>query len=206
MLDTFLSMDPVLLLSFMGAGLLLNLTPGADVMFAMASGLSGGWRHGVAAAVGISFGSLWHITLATLGVSAALALVPQALDLIRYAGAAYLLWLAWKSWSAQPPDPAHAAQSWQRAVLRGFVTNALNPKVALFVLAFLPQFTRAEAGPIWQQIVILGAIFTTTGVIITSFYGALAGLLGERIRASHRVLNRITAIIFAGLAARLVSN
>jgi len=91
-----------------------------------------------------------------------------------------------------------------RALARGFVTNALNPKVALFVLAFLPQFTDPARGPVWQQIVVLGAVFSATGTLITCGYGALAGLAGRALGARMAALNRVAAVMFAGLAARLV--
>jgi len=205
MLETFLAMDPVTIATFMGAGILLNLTPGADVIFASACGISGGWRAGVAAAFGISLGSLWHVLLAAVGVSAMLLAVPHAFDAIRYLGAAYLAYLAYKSWTSVP-DVAKGTGTANlgRAVSRGFLTNALNPKVALFVLAFLPQFTDPMLGPVWRQILVLGLIFSATGLVITSGYGAAAGVFGHLLRQRLRVMNKITAIVFGGLAARLV--
>ena len=205
MLTILTALDPVTIVTFMGAGILLNLTPGADVVFASACGMSGGWRAGIAAAFGISLGSLLHITLAAVGVSALLKAVPHAYDAIRYLGAAYLAYLAYKSWVTKSvPDAGRSASSLGRAIRRGFLTNALNPKVALFILAFLPQFTDPAIGPVWQQILILGVAFTTTGMVITSTYGAMAGVFGGTLRARFGVLNKITALIFGGLAARLV--
>jgi len=205
MIAILTAMDPVTVVTFMGAGILLNLTPGADVVFASACGMSGGWRAGVAAAVGISMGSLFHITLAAIGLSALLMTVPYAFEAIRYVGAGYLAWLAYKSWTARPDLAARRGVSrLGLAVQRGFLTNALNPKVALFILAFLPQFTDPAIGPVWQQILILGAVFASTGLIITSAYGAAAGLFGGVLRARLGVMNKITAIVFGGLAARLV--
>ena len=205
MLETLLAMDPFTILAFLGAGILLNLTPGADVMFAMASGVSGGWRTGAAAAIGITLGGLTHLALAVLGISAAIAAAPHAYDAIRYAGAAYLLWLAWKSWTA-PPTAARAtgAARFGPAVRRGFLTNLLNPKVALFILALLPQFADPAIGPVWQQMLILGLIFNTTGLLINSLYGAAAGLFRSALTRASRSLNKLTALIFGGLAARLI--
>ena len=80
----------------------------------------------------------------------------------------------------------------------------LNPKVALFVLAFLPQFTQAQAGPVWQQILILGVMFSATAFAVTAGYGAAAGLFGASLRRVSGVMNKVTAIIFGGLAARLL--
>lgn len=205
MIDTLLVMDPITIATFLGAGILLNLTPGSDVVFASACGVSGGWRAGVAAAFGISLGSLFHISLAAIGVSALVLTVPYAYDAIRYLGAAYLAYLAYKSWTASSElSKGRGVSSLRRAVARGFLTNALNPKVALFILAFLPQFTDPAIGLVWQQILILGIMFSITGMIITSAYGAAAGLFGNVLRARIGLMNKLTALVFGGLAARLV--
>jgi threonine/homoserine/homoserine lactone efflux protein len=204
-IDTILAMDPLNLLAFAGAGMLLNLTPGADVMFTMACGAQGGARVGVAAAAGIGLGSIFHILLTVLGVAAALQTVPHALDIIRWGGAIYLLWLAYGAWTAS----VHAAgvrgvHSLRRALARGLLTNVLNPKVGLFILAFLPQFADPALGPVWPQLLALGAVFVTTGFLITSAYGVMAGAFGAALHAKARLLNRISAVVFGGLAARLV--
>ncbi|MEZ5714635.1 MAG: LysE family translocator, partial [Paracoccaceae bacterium] len=204
MIATLLAMDPGLILAFMGAGILLNLTPGADVLFASASGLAGGPRAGIAAAAGISLGSLAHTGFAAIGLAALLQASPLAFDALRWLGAAYLLHLAIKTWRT-PPDAARGTGeiSLYSALKRGFLTNLLNPKVALFILALLPQFTDPAAGPIWQQILILGLIFATTGFVITSAYGATAGLLRRAMARAAGTLNKVTALVFATLAARL---
>ncbi|SPH24142.1 Homoserine/homoserine lactone efflux protein [Defluviimonas aquaemixtae] len=193
------------LLAFVLAGLALNFTPGADVLFATASGLRGGPRAGMAAGLGVGLGGVLHVSLAALGLAALVAAHPAALTAIRWAGAGYLLWLAWSVWHAGPPEPgARGAADPGRALARGFLANALNPKVIVFILAFLPQFTDPAFGPIWAQIVFLGAIFTVTGTIVTMGYGALAGAMGRSLRRTSGIMNRIAAAIFAGLAVRLV--
>lgn len=205
MLETLFAMDPATIAAFAGAGILLNLTPGSDVMFASASGLSGGPRAGIAAAAGISLGGLVHTALAAFGLAALIAASPAAYEAIRWLGAAYLLFLAVRTWRA-PPDTGHGtgANSLHIAFRRGFLTNMLNPKVALFILALLPQFTTPGAGPIWHQILILGTIFAVTGFVITSGYGATAGLLRAVLIRASKTLNRITALVFGALAIRLV--
>ena len=166
------------LLAFASAGVLLNLAPGADVMFATASGMAGGPRAGIAAGLGVGLGGFWHVGLAALGVAAILATHPAAMTGLRWFGAGYLLFLAYGAWTAGPAKPAKGSAGLARAFWRGFVTNAFNPKVALFVLAFLPQFTDPARGPVWQQILILGAVFTLTGSCITAEYRALAAWAG----------------------------
>ncbi|SDO09266.1 Threonine/homoserine/homoserine lactone efflux protein [Lutimaribacter pacificus] len=204
MLATLAAMEPATVVTFLLAGVMLNLTPGADVMFAMASGAQGGPRAGMAAALGVALGSVLHVTLAVLGVSAAILAIPHAHDAIRYLGAAYLFWLAVKAWRAPPPDPRQGAARTGRAVWRGFVTNALNPKVALFIMAFLPQFTDPAIGPVWQQMAVLGAMFTLTGLAITGAYGAGAGWLGTAVGRASGVMGKLSALVFGALAARIV--
>lgn len=207
MIDTLMMMDPATLIAFAGAGIVLNLTPGADVMFATACGAQGGPRAGLAAAAGIAAGSVWHIALAVLGVAAVMQALPHALDLLRWGGAAYLLWLAWSAWTApQSEDTARGANSLGRAFWRGFVTNALNPKVGLFILAYLPQFADPIIGPVAPQMAVLGGIFLATGLVITGAYGALAGVFATILRRRQRLMNRISAVVFGGLAARLLVN
>lgn len=204
MLTTLAHMDPATIATFFVAGILLNLTPGADVMFAMASGISGGPKAGIAAAFGVALGSVLHVTLAVAGISALILALPHAHDILRYAGALYLLWLALKAWRAPPPEPGKGATSLAGAVKRGFVTNALNPKVALFIMAFLPQFTDPSIGPIWHQSAALGLIFICTGVVITGAYGALAGVAGHALGRASGMMNKLTSVIFGALAARIL--
>lgn len=195
---------PDTLITFAMAGILLNLTPGSDVMFATASGLAGGPRAGMAAGVGVGLGGFWHVGLAALGVAALLAAHPAAMTGLRWFGAGYLLYLAWGAWTAKPLPPGTGISSLPRAFWRGFLTNALNPKVALFVLAFLPQFTDPARGPVWQQILILGAVFTLTGMCITAGYGALAGFAGQALSARMGVMKKLAAGVFALLALRMI--
>jgi threonine/homoserine/homoserine lactone efflux protein len=193
------------LATFVLGGLLVNLAPGQDVIFATASGIQGGPRVGAAAGLGVGCGALWHVALAVLGLSALIAAHPFALDAIRYTGAGYLLWLAWKSWrSGGDLAPGRGAATAWGAFRRGMLTNMLNPKPVLFILAFLPQFVDPAIGPVWVQIVLLGLIFGFTGAWITAGYGFLAGHAGRAIGARIGVVNKLAAVLFAGLAARLI--
>ncbi|QGX99533.1 LysE family translocator [Roseovarius faecimaris] len=205
MWEVLTGFDPGLLATFVMAGLLLNLTPGADFVFISASGIGGGPRVGMAAAVGVNLGIVLHIALAAAGLSALIMASPWTYDAIRYAGAAYLIWLAVQAWrSAGELGEGRAAGSAWRAVRRGFLTNVANPKTGLFIFAFIPQFTDPAIGPLWVQIVVLGAIFLIVGFAFALCLGAAAGLFAQILRARARLLSRVSAIMFGGLAARLI--
>lgn len=204
MVETLFSFEAATLIAFMGACFVLYLTPGADMMFTIASGAAGGPAVGVAAAMGISLGVLVHVSLAAAGLSALILAYPAAYDVVRYVGAAYLLYLAVQMWRSSPVEQAvGGARRMRRAFARGFLTNILNPKVALFVLAFLPQFADPALGPVWKQIIVLELLLTLGGIVTVGTIGALAGALSERIRKSATVMNKVASVIFGGLAARL---
>lgn len=205
MVGTLLSMDPVTITAFIMAGLLLNLTPGADFLFITASGINGGPRVGRAAAVGVVIGVIVHTAAAVLGVSALLIAYPSAYVAIKYLGAAYLVYIAILAWRDNGDlGQGKAAPSAYDAIKRGFVTNVLNPKTALFIFAFIPQFTDPQIGPVWQQILILGAIFTFNGFLFALALGTAAGHMAPILRRYVGILNKVTAILFGGLAAKLV--
>ncbi|RNF33426.1 LysE family translocator [Paracoccus methylarcula] len=204
--DTLANIPAAQLMTFILGGLVLNFAPGQDVFFASACGIQGGPRAGMLAGLGVGLGVCMHLTMATVGLGAVVAAHPEALLAIKYAGAAYLLWLAYKSWTAGPVDPSArgSVRPWN-IIRRGFLSNALNPKPVLFLLAFLPQFTNPAWGPIWQQVLGLGLIFTLTGTIVTMGYGVVGGLAGQVIGRRLGLVNRIAAVMYAGLAMRLVA-
>lgn len=206
--------DLATLWPFLIAALALNLTPGADMTYVIARTATQGRAAGIAASFGIAGGSLVHTALAAFGVSAILAHSEAAFVTVKAVGAAYLLYLAWKSLmsgtaraktpnalpTAPPPAPL-----W-RLFGEGMLTNILNPKVALFILAFLPQFVDPAAGHIWLQILFLGTLFnisgTTINCLVTLSTAAAAGLL-QGSAGIGRWLNRLSAVVFLGLAIRL---
>ena len=141
-----------------------------------------------------------------MGLSALIAAHPEALITIKYAGAAYLLYIAWKSWRSDGENTQSPGQrSGWSAFRKGALTNILNPKPILFMLAFLPQFVNPAIGPVWLQILFLGTIFGITGTLITMGYGYLAGHAGHAIGARMALLNKVAAVLFAGLAAKLIT-
>ena len=204
--DTLANIPTAQLMTFIAGGLVLNFAPGQDVFFASACGIQGGPKAGILAGLGVGLGVLMHLTMATVGLGAIVATHPGILTMIKYVGAAYLLWLAWKSWTAGPIDPSAkgSVRPWN-IIRRGFLSNALNPKPVLFLLAFLPQFTNPAWGPVWQQILGLGLIFIVTGTIVTMGYGIVGGLAGQVIGKRLGLVNRIAAFMYAGLALRLVA-
>lgn len=177
----------------------------SDLMFTLATGITGGPRAGLAAAAGISLGVLVHVAMAALGLAVLLLAYPAAYLAIKYIGAGYLLFLAIQSWRAGDDlrTGTGVASTW-RAFRRGFMTNILNPKVALFVLAFLPQFTDPTIGPVWHQIILLGLMLALGGVITDGAFGIFAGVMAQRLKSMTGAMNKIAAVVFGGLAAKLV--
>ena len=196
--------DPLVLLAFLPAALALNLTPGADMMFCLGQGLRGGPGAALAADAGIALAIMGHVTLAGLGLGAAVAALPWLFDAIRWIGVAYLLWLAAAALRGGTGTEIPAVRP-ARAFRQGLVVNLTNPKVILFVLAFLPQFTD-PARPLLPQFLALGAVLSLGGLLVNGAVGVFAGGVGRRLAGSaafHRWLGRVSASIFAGLALRL---
>ena len=197
--------EPALITGFVIAGLILSITPGADFLYIMSSGLSGGSRIGVAAALGVNLGVVVHILAAAAGLSALLFAHPAAYDLIRICGAAYLAWMAVQVWRrSSTVARARSFPGVRQAARRGFFINVSNPKTALFIFAFIPQFTDPTIGPIWVQILILGAIFLLNGAVFTLCLGVGSGYFAAALGRRVGVLNKISAILLGGLAARLI--
>ena len=197
--------EPALITGFVIAGLILNITPGADFLYIMSSGLSGGSRIGVAAALGVNLGVVVHILAAAAGLSALLFAHPAAYDLIRICGAAYLAWMAVQVWRrSSTVARARSFPDVRQAARRGFFINVSNPKTALFIFAFIPQFTDPTIVPIWVQILILGAIFLLNGAVFTLCLGVGSGYFAAALGRRVGVLNKISAILLGGLAARLI--
>ena len=197
---------------FVLTGILLNLTPGQDTMFIIGRSLANGTRAGVAAAFGICVGSIGHTLLAALGLSAILAASPLAFTLVKLAGAIYLVYLGARLLLTKHPHrearlpgpPARAAV--RSAFTQGILTNLLNPKVALFFLALLPQFIDPASARKTLAFVALGATFVTTGLIWCLVLAAAAGRLQAFFRRNPSagvLLDRMVGTLFLALGARL---
>ncbi len=203
--------DPSLYAAFVVAALALCVTPGPDMMFIVAMGGRGGPATGVLAAAGVATGALTHAVAAMLGLSALFATLPALYHALRWAGAAYLLFLAVRSFRdrGEPgEEPASAGPGRRRAFVQGVVTNLLNPKVILFNIAFLPQFVNPSLGHPMAQFLVLGLTLVLLGLVVDGAVGLLSGRLARLLRRSRRVargLNLFSGTVFTGLAVRLVA-
>lgn len=198
-------MDLFALLAFVPAALALNLTPGADMMFCLGQGLRSGPWPAIAASAGVSLGGFLHALAAGLGLSALVSALPWAFDAIRWIGVTYLLWLAWQTLRSGPTKGTAPGVSAGRAFVQGLVVNLTNPKVILFVLAFVPQFVDPSQA-VLPQFLIFGLVLSVGGLVINGLVGIFAGSIGRKLTQDAGFatwLGRISAGIFVALAARL---
>ncbi|WP_417267930.1 LysE family translocator [Celeribacter baekdonensis] len=200
--------DPLTLAAFVPAALALNLTPGADMMFCLAQGLRGDRRAAVAASAGIAAGGMINVALAGLGLGALVAAHPALFGTIRWIGVVYLLWLALKTLLTPLPEMRSniPLKSRRRAFREGLFVNVSNPKVILFILAFVPQFVDPTRGSVLGQFLIFGAVIGLGGFVINGLVGWFAVGLGgvlARSRGMERVLRYVSASVFGGLALKL---
>ncbi|MFI8235054.1 LysE family translocator [Streptomyces sp. NPDC085900] len=195
--------------AFLVAAFALCVTPGPDMMFIVAMGGRGGPRTGVLAAAGVACAMFVHTVAAALGLSALFLSLPALYHALRWAGAAYLLYLAVKAFRDRGlvvEEGGAAEPGRRRAFWQGAVTNLLNPKVILFNVAFLPQFVDPGLGHVREQFLVLGLTITVMGFAVDGSVGLLSGKLASLLRRSRRVargLNIFTGTVFTGLAVRL---
>jgi len=204
--------DPHALLLFVIAGLVLNFTPGPDLLYITARSLGQGWRAGAASSLGIAAGCLVHTAAAALGISVLLAASPLAYDAVRLAGAAYLVFLGVQALRRRaapgtvaelPPD------SPRRVFWQGFTTNVLNPKVALFFLAFLPQFADPARGAFALQVLVLGLIFIANGLWVCLLVARSAAAMADWARRKAGAMTWIqrgSGALLVGLGLHLAVN
>jgi threonine/homoserine/homoserine lactone efflux protein len=204
------------LLLFIVAGLLLNLTPGPDVLYIVSHALKSGARAGIVAALGIGAGCFVHIFAAAVGVSALLAASATAFTLLKWTGAAYLVWVGIRMLRSGAPAAAGLtaggaaqaamAQDLKSVFLRGFATNALNPKVALFFLAFVPQFIGPDIEHKSLAFLLLGLLFNFNGLWVNMGWAVAAAWLSARVGAVRKGmhwLERAAGAMFLGFGLKL---
>lgn len=200
------------LLQFAGAALLMVLTPGPNMIYLVSRSICQGRKAGVISLLGVVLGFVVHMFAAALGITALFLAIPVAYDLLKWAGAAYLLYLAWQAVRPGARSPFEARQlpadPPSRLLLMGFMTNVLNPKIAVFYLSIFPQFVSPEHGSVFQQSILLGltqiSVSFTVNLLIALFAGSLSAWLVGRPRwlvAQRYVMGGV----LAGLAVRLVS-
>ncbi|MEE3627214.1 LysE family translocator [Nitrospirillum sp. BR 11752] len=199
------------LLAFLTAAVVLAFAPGPDNLFVLTLSAARGWRAGVAVTLGLCTGLVVHTTAVALGVAVIFQQSQLAFTLLKVAGAAYLLYLAYKAFRAPAEalgGAKAAADGYPVLYRRGIVMNVTNPKVAVFFLAFLPQFAAPERGSVTVQIFLLGAVFAAVALACFSTIAVLAGGLNRWLaRSAHAqtILNRIAGVVFVGLAIKLAT-
>jgi threonine/homoserine/homoserine lactone efflux protein len=199
--------DPSRLALFVGAALLLLVVPGPSVLYIVTQSVSHGRRAGIASVAGITTGTLVHIAAATVGLSALLASSAVAFDVVKYLGAAYLIVIGVRrlaGFERAQEERARGTRDLGRLYRQGIVVNTLNPKTALFFLAFLPQFVDPSRGVAWVQVLLLGLLFATLGFLSDGTWALVAGTLGDRLRGSRRfpaVQRYVSGSVFVGLGA-----
>jgi threonine/homoserine/homoserine lactone efflux protein len=202
------------LLLFVAAGLLLNLTPGPDVLYIVTNALRAGAKAGVVAGLGITAGCFVHVFAAALGVSALLATSATAFAVLKWAGAAYLLWIGVKLLIARTPTAVQDLAALARAqpavglrtvFLGGFWTNVLNPKVAIFFLAFVPQFIAPDTEQKALVFVLLGSLFNINSIPVNSGWALAAAWMARRdaVQRGMHWLDKVAGVMFIAFGLKL---
>lgn len=198
--------------AFFTAAVLLNLTPGPDIAFILGQTTRHGWRSGVAAMAGVWVGAFSHVVLAAVGISTILAASAIAFTTVKWVGAAYLIWLGVKAWLATGETPGGAGsagkEGFSKSVFfQGILVAALNPKVAIFFLAFLPQFVVPGAGAVGWQLFLHGSLIIVVAAIVEPMMVWFASTASSSMRNNPKVamwLDRLLGTLFVGLGLRLI--
>jgi len=198
-------------LGFLLAALLITATPGPDNLMVLGMGVSKGRRHGIAFGLGCAFGCLSHTVLAVVGVSALIAASATAFTVLKIVGGLYLVWLGYNAWRSAGAVQVATVQgedaSLARLFFKGCLANAINPKVVLFFLSFLPQFVVAEQGEVALQLGALGLIFTLQAAMLFGVLGYFSGAIGQWLRRrpeAGKVLDRVAGTVFVGLGVKIM--
>jgi threonine/homoserine/homoserine lactone efflux protein len=200
--------EKAVFLAFLVAAFALNIAPGPDMLYVIGRSVGQGRKAGIVSSLGVFVGCWVHILAAAFGIAALLRSSPMAFNIVRYAGAAYLIYLGIKMLAQQTDLKSQQVKTESLSVIfrQGAITNVLNPKVAIFFLAFLPQFINAQRGSVVLQILVLGLIFNVGGTLVNLGVAYAGGTLGELLRRNQaiaRLQRRFTGLIFVGLGLRL---
>ncbi len=199
--------------TFLSAAVLLNLSPGPDIAFILGQTLRNGRQHGFAAMLGIWTGGALHVALAAVGLSAILATSALAFSIVKWVGAAYLIWLGVRMLLSPgdqfPSDEKDGSAHMSSIYWQGMLVCALNPKVAIFFLAFLPQFVVAGAGPAWAQLLLHGSLIIVVAAFIEPPLVIAGARLGVYLKENPRVglwMDRGLGALFVALGAKLATS
>jgi threonine/homoserine/homoserine lactone efflux protein len=193
--------DSTALWLFSLAALALLAIPGPAVLYIVVQSAEQGRRVGLASVAGIHLGTLVHVTAATAGLSALIVASALAFSVVKYAGAAYLIYLGVRKLLERETRTSveRRQEPLRRAFARGVVVNVLNPKTALFFLAFLPQFVNAHRGGVWSQVLVLGLVFVGLGLVSDSLYALAAGTISGVLRRRRNSLRYGSGVVYIGL-------
>jgi threonine/homoserine/homoserine lactone efflux protein len=187
---------------FAAASTALLLIPGPAVVYIVTQSAESGRSAGLASVAGIHVGTFVHILAAAVGLSALIVASATAFTAVKLAGVAYLVYLGIRKLLERPrPNEAEPPAPLRRVFVRGTVVNVLNPKTALFFLAFLPQFVDAQRGAVWSQVVLLGLVFVALGLVSDSAYALAGDAVGSLLRRRATAARRISGCIYVGLGA-----
>lgn len=206
-----LLISPEQFIGFLSAALLITISPGPDNLMVLSVGMSRGRRQGMIFGLGCALGCLSHTLLATLGVGALIKASPMAFSALKVLGGVYLIWLGYGALRSRGGARVEGAglpdESLPKLFAKGLFANAINPKVVLFFLSFLPQFVVAERGDAGWQTAQLGLLFTAQGVVLFGLLGYFSGAVGawiNRTPSAGKWMDRAAGAIFVGLGLRLI--
>ncbi|MDQ8201831.1 LysE family translocator [Pelagicoccus sp. SDUM812003] len=204
-------MTTSVMLAFLATSAILAVTPGPDNLFVMSQAAMHGRKSGIVVTLGLCTGLIVHSIAVALGIAVIFQTSATAFTALKIFGGVYLLYLAWKAFKSSEhrmKDEMKPSATTKTLYIRGIVMNITNPKVSIFFLAFLPQFTDPSRGSVSLQVLALGALFIVATFIIFGTISTLSGLLHEIFKKSERAqkfINRIAGFVFVGLAAKLVT-
>ncbi|WP_218136255.1 LysE family translocator [Nonomuraea jiangxiensis] len=200
------------MVAFTVTSIVAMIAPGPDMLFVLGCGMRGGPRAGLLATCGVATSEAVHVAVAAAGLAALFAAAPTAFTVVRFAGAAYLIYLGVQMIrnrkEVEETAGAGGLMSGRQAYFRGLLTNLLNPKMVTFTIAFLPQFIDPSLGRVWLQFAILGAILIVLEFLVDGTVGVLAGRIGgwlRRRQAARRRIDVATGGLFIGLGIRLAA-
>ncbi|MDR7271407.1 threonine/homoserine/homoserine lactone efflux protein [Pelomonas saccharophila] len=200
------------ILAFLATALVLTATPGPDNLMVLSMGMSRGRRAGMAFGLGCALGCLSHTLLAVIGISALVAASPLAFTLLKVAGGVYLVWMGVQAWrhagAVRVSSETAEATPLRQLFVKGLIANAINPKVVLFFLSFLPQFVVASQGQVEWQLGLLGLLFTAQAALLFGLLGYFSGGVGAWLNqrpSAGQWLDRLAGTVFIGLGVRMMA-